>query len=95
MDIQDFQETLAQIPQQEKRAFVLHEVLGFKYKEIAKILNIKTNSVGVYIHRAREIYFSDDPDSSSCCFLNTLTNQFFIFRIKMRLFSNGLGFNIL
>lgn len=64
-ELYDFQEKIAKIPEREKKAFVLYDVLGYKYKEIAKIMDIKVNSVGVYIHRARTLLFEDD-DSSSC-----------------------------
>lgn len=70
-ELYDFQEKIAKIPEQEKKAFVLYDVLGYKYKEIAKIMDIKVNSVGVYIHRARTIFFDESDDSSSrsrrCC----------------------------
>ena len=65
IELYDFQEKIANIPEQEKKAFVLYDVLGYKYKEIAKIMNIKVNSVGVYIHRARTLFFEENDESSS------------------------------
>ena len=62
-ELYDFQDKIAKIPEQEKKAFVLYDVLGYKDKEIAKIMDIKVNSVGVYIHRARTIFFEESDDS--------------------------------
>ncbi|WP_372368437.1 sigma factor-like helix-turn-helix DNA-binding protein [Candidatus Uabimicrobium sp. HlEnr_7] len=65
-ELYDFQEKIAKIPTREKKAFVLHDVLGYKYKEIAEIMDIKVNSVGVYIHRARTVFFEESDESSRC-----------------------------
>ena len=60
IDLEGIRKAISNIPKQERRALILRDILGFTYKEIAEILNVKVNSVGVYIHRARVLVFSDD-----------------------------------
>ena len=48
------QKALAQLPQQEAQVFCLRYLNDMSYRRIAKELNIKTGTVGVLLHRARE-----------------------------------------
>ena len=48
------QKALAQLPLQEAQVFCLRYLNDMSYRKIAKELNIKTNAVGVLLHRARE-----------------------------------------
>lgn len=48
------QDALQQIPEKMRSSFILHEVNGLKYREIAQLLDIPVNSVKVYILRAKE-----------------------------------------
>jgi len=48
------QKALAQLPLQEAQVFCLRYLNDMSYRRIAKELNIKTNAVGVLLHRARE-----------------------------------------
>ena len=45
---------LLKLPENLRSVFVLYEVNGLRYREIAKILGITINSVKVYLSRARE-----------------------------------------
>lgn len=45
---------LAQLPENLRSVFVLYEVNGLRYREIAQTLEIPINSVKVYLSRARE-----------------------------------------
>jgi len=45
---------LLKLPENLRSVFVLYEVNGLKYREIAKVLEIPINSVKVYLLRARE-----------------------------------------
>jgi RNA polymerase sigma-70 factor (ECF subfamily) len=45
---------LLQLPENLRSVFVLYEVNGLRYREIAKTLGIPLNSVKVYLARARE-----------------------------------------
>lgn len=52
---QDLGRTLAQaLPEKERSILVLRSVGELSYQEIADILNLPTNQVGVYLQRARE-----------------------------------------
>jgi RNA polymerase sigma factor (sigma-70 family) len=42
------------LPENLRSVFILYEIEGMKYREIAKILNIPINSVKVYLLRARK-----------------------------------------
>lgn len=46
-------EAVAKLPENLKSIFVLHEIEGFKYKEISRQLGIPINTVKVYLMRAR------------------------------------------
>ena len=48
------QKALAQLPLQEAQVFCLRYLNDMSYRQIAKELNIKTNAVGVLLHRAKE-----------------------------------------
>jgi len=45
---------LLQLPENLRSVFVLYEVNGLRYREIAEVLGIPINSVKVYLSRARE-----------------------------------------
>jgi RNA polymerase sigma-70 factor (ECF subfamily) len=45
---------LLKLPENLRSAFVLYEVNGLRYREIAEVLGIPINSVKVYLSRARE-----------------------------------------
>jgi RNA polymerase sigma-70 factor (ECF subfamily) len=47
-------EALRRLPENLRSVFVLYEVNGLRYREIAKTLGIPINSVKVYLSRARE-----------------------------------------
>ena len=47
-------EAIAQLPEQEAQVFCLRHLNDMSYRQIAKELDIKTNNVGVLIHRAKE-----------------------------------------
>ena len=44
---------VSELPEKLKSVFLLYEVNGLRYREIAETLNIPTNSVKVYLSRAR------------------------------------------
>lgn len=71
--LEDFRRGISSIPKQERRALILYEILGYSYKEIAKILRVEVNTVGVYLHRAREQYFSELDDNWWCMRWTPLT----------------------
>ena len=48
------QKALAQLPLQEAQVFCLRYLNDMSYRRISKELNIKTNAVGVLLHRAKE-----------------------------------------
>jgi len=45
---------LLQLPENLRSVFVLYEVNGLRYREIAEVLGVPINSVKVYLSRARE-----------------------------------------
>ncbi|RMD50273.1 MAG: RNA polymerase sigma factor [Ignavibacteria bacterium] len=49
------EEAMKQLPVKLRSVFVLYELHGFKYKEIAEILELPINSVKVYLLRARKL----------------------------------------
>ena len=58
---------LAQLPPQEAQVFCLRFLNNMSYRQIAKELDIKTNTAGVLLHRARaklREYFASSPDES-------------------------------
>lgn len=58
---------LAQLPSQEAQVFCLRYLNNMSYRQIAKELDIKTNTAGVLLHRARaklREYFASSPDES-------------------------------
>ena len=52
--LQHARNSLLQLPEILRSVFVLYEVNGLRYREIAKTLGIPINSVKVYLWRARE-----------------------------------------
>jgi len=52
--LEQAREALLKLPENLRSVFVLYEVNGLRYREIAKTLGIPINSVKVYLSRARE-----------------------------------------
>ncbi len=46
-------DAIAQLPDGQAEVFSLHHLSGMKYREIGKLLGMKTTAVGVTLHRAR------------------------------------------
>lgn len=60
---------IAKLPEKYRRAILLHEIEGLKYKDIARALNIDITNVGVHLYRARLMLYdllkgdmSPEPD---------------------------------
>lgn len=53
-DLSIIYEILNTLDPQDKEIILLHEVSGFKYREIAEILNISLDNVKVKLHRAKQ-----------------------------------------
>ncbi len=49
----NIEDAISRLPEQLRSVFLLYEIEGFKYREIAEILKIPVNSVKVYLMRAR------------------------------------------
>ena len=52
--LEQAREALLKLPENLRSVFVLYEVNGLRYREIARTLGIPINSVKVYLSRARE-----------------------------------------
>jgi RNA polymerase sigma-70 factor, ECF subfamily len=52
--LEEARRLLRKLPENLRSVFVLYEVNGLRYREIAKILGMPINSVKVYLSRARE-----------------------------------------
>jgi RNA polymerase sigma-70 factor, ECF subfamily len=48
------EESIRKLPEKQKSVFVMYEMQGFKYEDIADVLYIPLNSVKVYLLRARK-----------------------------------------
>ena len=63
-------ESLRQLPENLRSVFVLYEVNGLRYREIAETLGIPINSVKVYLSRARErlaqLVTQEEPWTKTC-----------------------------
>ena len=57
---------LLRLPENLRSVFVLHEVNGLRYREIAKTLGIPINSVKVYLSRARQRLSSLVTEEMEC-----------------------------
>ena len=44
---------IRQLPEQQQTAFILQKIEGLSYEEIADVLGVKANHVGVLVFRAR------------------------------------------
>jgi RNA polymerase sigma-70 factor (ECF subfamily) len=49
----DFEHAIAQLPQGAREIFVLHDVEGYKHREIAAMLDVATGTTKRQLHRAR------------------------------------------
>ena len=49
----DFEVAIADLPQGAREVFVLHDVEGFKHREIAEMLGVTTGTTKAQLHRAR------------------------------------------
>lgn len=52
--LEEARRLLLRLPENLRSVFVLYEVNGLRYREIAEVLEIPINSVKVYLLRARE-----------------------------------------
>jgi RNA polymerase sigma-70 factor (ECF subfamily) len=52
--LEEARKLLLQLPENLRSVFVLYEVNGLRYREIAGVLGMPINSVKVYLLRARE-----------------------------------------
>lgn len=49
----DFESAIADLPEGAREVFVLHDVEGFKHREIAELLGVTTGTTKAQLHRAR------------------------------------------
>lgn len=52
--LEEARRLLLKLPENLRSVFVLYEVNGLRYREIAEVLEMPINSVKVYLSRARE-----------------------------------------
>ena len=62
---------LRQLPENLRSVFILYEVNGLRYREIARTLDLPVNSVKAYLFRAREklskLIRKEEPWTKICC----------------------------
>jgi len=51
----DMEKALQKLPSQAKLIFILHEIEGYKHKEISQMLNIEEGTSKAHLHKARKI----------------------------------------
>ena len=51
----DLENAIAGLPEKMRAAFVLHDVEGYKHREISKMLDIETGTSKAHLHHARKI----------------------------------------
>jgi RNA polymerase sigma-70 factor (ECF subfamily) len=51
----DFETAMGHLPEGAREVFVLHDVEGFKHREIAEMLDVTTGTSKAQLHRARTI----------------------------------------
>lgn len=51
----DLENTIAELPEKMRTAFVLHDIEGYKHREISKMLDIEVGTSKAHLHRARKI----------------------------------------
>jgi RNA polymerase sigma-70 factor (ECF subfamily) len=68
--LEQARQALGRLPESLRSVFVLYEVNGLRYREIAKTLGIPINSVKVYLFRAREklsnLATQEEPWTKTC-----------------------------
>jgi RNA polymerase sigma-70 factor (ECF subfamily) len=68
--LEEARRVLGALPEKLRSVFVLYEVNGLRYREIAKTMGIPINSVKVYLSRAREKLSNhapqEEPWTNSC-----------------------------
>jgi RNA polymerase sigma-70 factor, ECF subfamily len=64
--LEQAQRALLKLPEQLRSVFVLYEVNGLRYREIADTLGIPINTVKVYLSRAREKLSKLNPEEAPC-----------------------------
>jgi RNA polymerase sigma-70 factor, ECF subfamily len=68
--LEQAREALLKLPEHLRSVFVLYEVNGLRYREIARTLGIPLNSVKVYLWRAREklskLITQEEPWTKTC-----------------------------
>jgi RNA polymerase sigma-70 factor (ECF subfamily) len=51
----DLEKAIAQLPDQARMVFVLHDVEGYQHREIGRLLGIATGTSKAHLHRARRL----------------------------------------
>jgi RNA polymerase sigma-70 factor (ECF subfamily) len=51
----DLENAISSLPEQAKMVLILHDIEGYRHKEIAETLNIKVGTSKAHLHRARKI----------------------------------------
>ena len=51
----DIENAISSLPEQAKMVLILHDIEGYKHKEIAEMINIEVGTSKAHLHRARKI----------------------------------------
>ncbi len=51
----DIENAISSLPEQAKMVLILHDIEGYKHKEIAEMINIEIGTSKAHLHRARKI----------------------------------------
>jgi len=51
----DLENAISSLPEQAKMVLILHDIEGYKHKEIAEMINIEVGTSKAHLHRARKI----------------------------------------
>jgi RNA polymerase sigma-70 factor (ECF subfamily) len=51
----DIENAISSLPEQAKMVLILHDIEGYKHKEIAEMINIEVGTSKAHLHRARRI----------------------------------------
>jgi RNA polymerase sigma-70 factor (ECF subfamily) len=51
----DIETALEKLPEQARMAFVLHDIEGYKHREISDLMNIEVGTSKAHLHRARRM----------------------------------------
>ena len=55
MDVQHLEKAIASLPDGYRSVFTLHEIEGFKHKEIAEMMNISVSTSKTQLHKAKRV----------------------------------------